>query len=84
MAAPVTKRRFTVAEYHRMAETCILGPEDRVELTPLRQCRPASAVHQLLSFFVSQKPFPQRDMPPVIIGQQGLFFGSRQVRFIHN
>jgi hypothetical protein len=28
----VAQRRFTVAEYHRMAETGILRPDERVEL----------------------------------------------------
>lgn len=32
MAIPLPKRRFTVAEYYRMAEAGILSPEDRVEL----------------------------------------------------
>lgn len=32
MAIPLPKRRFTVADYYRMAEAGILGPEDRVEL----------------------------------------------------
>jgi Uma2 family endonuclease len=32
MAMPLTHRRFTVDEYHRMAETGILTPDDRVEL----------------------------------------------------
>ena len=32
MAATIAHRRFTVDEYHRMAETGILGPQDRVEL----------------------------------------------------
>ena len=28
----VAQRRFTVEEYHRMTETGILGPDERVEL----------------------------------------------------
>lgn len=32
MAVPLPKRRFTVAEYYRMAEVGILSPEDRMEL----------------------------------------------------
>ena len=32
MALPVPHHRFTVAEYHQMAETGILKREDRVEL----------------------------------------------------
>ena len=32
MAPPLTRRRFTVDEYHRMAEAGILGEDDRVEL----------------------------------------------------
>jgi Uma2 family endonuclease len=32
MAIPVTRHRFTVAEYHRMAEVGILAEDDRVEL----------------------------------------------------
>ena len=32
MAAEPIRRRFTTAEYHAMAESGILGPEDRVEL----------------------------------------------------
>ena len=32
MAVPMQHRRFTVDEYHRMGETGILGPHDRVEL----------------------------------------------------
>ena len=32
MSVPLTKRRFTVEEYHRMAEVGILAEDDRVEL----------------------------------------------------
>lgn len=32
MAVTVKRRRFTLDEYHRMGETGILGPDDRVEL----------------------------------------------------
>lgn len=32
MATEIIKKRFTVEEYHRMAEAGILGPTDRVEL----------------------------------------------------
>jgi Uma2 family endonuclease len=32
MAVEVTRRRFTVHEYHRMAEAGILAEDDRVEL----------------------------------------------------
>ena len=32
MAVPIARRRFTVEDYHRMAEAGILGEDDRVEL----------------------------------------------------
>ena len=32
MAVTLRRRRFTLDEYHRMGETGILGPDDRVEL----------------------------------------------------
>ncbi|MFN7928281.1 MAG: Uma2 family endonuclease [Blastocatellia bacterium] len=32
MATPIPRRRFTVEEYHRMAEAGILAPEERIEL----------------------------------------------------
>jgi Uma2 family endonuclease len=32
MATPIPRRRFTVDEYYRMAETGILSPDERVEL----------------------------------------------------
>ncbi len=31
MSVPLTRRRFTVEEYYRMAEAGILGEDDRVE-----------------------------------------------------
>jgi Uma2 family endonuclease len=41
------QRRFTVAEYHRMAETRILGPDERVELVRgvIRGMSPKSWAH---------------------------------------
>jgi hypothetical protein len=32
MPAVLTRRRFTVGEYYRMADAGILGPDERVEL----------------------------------------------------
>ena len=32
MALEVTRRRFTTADYHRMAESGVLTEDDRVEL----------------------------------------------------
>jgi Uma2 family endonuclease len=43
----VAARRFTVEEYHRMAETGILGPAERVELIRgiIRQMSPKNRAH---------------------------------------
>jgi NADP-dependent 3-hydroxy acid dehydrogenase YdfG len=43
----VARRRFTVEEYHRMAETSILGPGERVELVRgvIRQMSPKNRAH---------------------------------------
>lgn len=43
----IAQRRFTVEEYHRMAETGILGPEERVELIRgvVREMSPKSWAH---------------------------------------
>lgn len=59
MAMPLAHRRFTVDEYHRMAEAGILGEDDRVELldgeivvmTPIG-ARHASTVARLGERFV--------------------------------
>lgn len=58
MAAPLTTRRFTVDEYHRMAEAGILTEDDRVELldgqivpmTPIGR-RHAGCVNRLTALF---------------------------------
>jgi Uma2 family endonuclease len=43
----VAQRRFTVEEYHRMAETGILGPDERVELVRgvIRRMSPKNRAH---------------------------------------
>src|SRR3972149_4805508 len=54
MALQLTRRRFTVSEYHQMAQAGILGEDDRVELidgegiemTPIG-CRHAACVNRL-------------------------------------
>ncbi len=61
MAVGLTKRRFTVAEYHRMAEVGILTEKDRVELidgeivemTPIGP-RHASVVKRLTALLTSR------------------------------
>jgi Uma2 family endonuclease len=58
MATLVTKRRFTVGEYHRLAEAGILSEDDRVELlegeifemSPISS-RHASCVDRLVQLF---------------------------------
>lgn len=58
MSVPLTRRRFTVEEYYRMAEAGILGEDDRVELldgeivemTPIGP-RHSSCVCRLTDFF---------------------------------
>ena len=47
MGMPLAHRRFTVAEYHRMAEAGILGEDDRVELLDgeIVQVSPIGARH---------------------------------------
>ncbi len=60
MAIHLPRRRFTVEEYHRMAEAGILGEDDRVELiegeitemTPIGR-RHAATVKRLIKLFVS-------------------------------
>ena len=59
MALHLTKRRFTVSEYHQMAQAGILGEDDRVELidgevtemTPIGR-RHAATVKRLTRIFV--------------------------------
>ena len=43
----IAQRRFTVEEYHRMAETGILGPDEHVELVRgvIRQMSPKNRAH---------------------------------------
>jgi Uma2 family endonuclease len=47
----VSQRRFTVDEYHRMAETGILGPDERVELVRgvIREMSPKNWAHVMAS-----------------------------------
>ncbi len=59
MAVALRRRRFTLDEYHRMGETGILGPDDRVELiegeiiemTPIgsRHAATVARIHHLFS-----------------------------------
>lgn len=59
MALQLTKRRFTVSEYHQMAQAGILGEDDRVELidgevtqmTPIGP-RHSGCVMRLIDIFV--------------------------------
>ena len=61
MAVPLLRRRFTVDEYHRMAEAGILTEDDRVELiegeivdmSPIGS-RHAACVKRMTSFFYRQ------------------------------
>ncbi|MBI2864883.1 MAG: Uma2 family endonuclease [Chloroflexi bacterium] len=60
MALHLPRRRFTVEEYHRMAEAGILGEDDRVELiegeitemTPIGRLH-AATVNRLIKLFVT-------------------------------
>jgi Uma2 family endonuclease len=47
MSVEIARRRFTVAEYHRMGETGILTPDDRVELLDgeIVQTAPIGSAH---------------------------------------
>ncbi len=49
--ASVAPRRFTVAEYHRMGETGILGPDERIELVRgvIREMSPKNWAHVMVS-----------------------------------
>jgi Uma2 family endonuclease len=61
MSVPLTRRRFTVGEYYRMAETGILGPDERVELIEgeivtmvAMGSRHAATVTRLTRLFISE------------------------------
>jgi Uma2 family endonuclease len=47
----VAQRRFSIEEYHRMAETGILGPDERVELVRgvIREMSPKNRAHVIAS-----------------------------------
>ena len=78
MGMPLTRRSFTVDEYHRMAEAGILGEDDRVELidgqvvamTPIGPAH-ASCVNRLTALFA---PLAGRQATlsvqnPVVLGE---------------
>ena len=54
----VAQRRFTVEEYHRMAETGILGPDERVELVRgvIREMSPKNWAHVMAAKSVYDLP----------------------------
>ena len=56
MAVALTKRRFTVEEYHRMAEVGILTDEDRVELIDgeIVKMTPIGARHAWCVLFLTE------------------------------
>jgi Uma2 family endonuclease len=51
----VAQRRFTVEEYHRMAEAGILGPDERVELIRgvVRRMSPKNRAHVIAAHLIS-------------------------------
>ena len=51
------QRRFTVEEYHRMAETGILHPDERVELFRgvVRRKSPKNRAHVIAATFLYQR-----------------------------
>jgi Uma2 family endonuclease len=53
---PVARRRFTVAEFHRMGEAGVFGPDERVELLAgeVHAMSPAGRFHEVLRLYLSQ------------------------------
>lgn len=82
VAAEPERYRFTVEEYHRMGETGILGPDDRVELidgdivtmSPIG-FRHANIVTNLTELFVERRAGRYRVSPqnPLGIGERSEF-----------
>lgn len=80
MAVALRRRRFTLDEYHRMGETGILGPEDRVELiegeiiemAPIgsRHAATVARIHHRLSVRVGDRAVVWVQNPLLLIRHQ--------------
>ena len=80
MAVTVRRRRFTLDEYHRMGETGIFGPGDRVELiegeiiemTPIgsRHASTVSRIHHLFSVRLDARAVVWSQNPLLLVRYQ--------------
>ncbi|HEX9820115.1 MAG TPA: Uma2 family endonuclease [Methylomirabilota bacterium] len=80
MAVALRRRRFTLDEYHRMGETGILGPDDRVELiegeiiemTPIgsRHAATVARIHHLFSRRLGERALVWVQNPLLLLQHQ--------------